>query len=160
VDLPTVVLEFDPPIFSDGFETGDTSAWSSNVGGAKLIATVPSPGDELFVELEVNLHRPGRTVVIGLSASGDEVLRLELEGRPGELWVAIAAKLDDDTWVATAPQLLAAGYPTLALEWRRSWGESAHNGEMALTFDGATVAWLTNLDTDGQSIREIVKRCH
>jgi len=35
-------------IFADCFESGDTTAWSSTVGGAKRLATVPSPGDELI----------------------------------------------------------------------------------------------------------------
>jgi hypothetical protein len=68
----------------------------------------------------------------------------------------MAARLDDGTWVATTPVLLAGDGPTLALEWRRAWDPGAGNGEMYLVADGATLAWLTDLDTDDQTVREVI----
>jgi uncharacterized repeat protein (TIGR01451 family) len=143
-------------IFADCFESGDTIAWSSTVGGSKRLATVADPGDELLIRLEVDLRRPGQSRVVGLSESGNAVLALNLRGRPGELVVAMAARLDDGTWARTEPLLLAGDGPVLDLEWRRAWDPDSSTGEMYLAVDGATVAWLTDLDTDEQTIREVM----
>jgi uncharacterized repeat protein (TIGR01451 family) len=143
-------------IFGDCFDSGNTDAWDATVGLAKRLALVPAPGDELFIKLEVDMRQPGQSQVVGVSDDGSAVLRLSLESRPGELVLAMAARLDDGTWVATTPVLLAGDGPTLALEWRRAWDPGTDNGEMYLVADGATVAWLAGLDTDDQAVREVI----
>ena len=73
-----------------------------------------------------------------------------------ELWVALTARLDDGSWATAEPVLLAGGGLTLGLEWRRAVAPGIDNGDMYLMADGVPVAWLTELDTDQQTIREIV----
>jgi uncharacterized repeat protein (TIGR01451 family) len=143
-------------VFVDCFESGNTTSWSSSTGGNKRLVTVVDPGDEVFIELLVDLWRPGRSRVTGLSAEGEAMLYLELEARSAELWVTLAARLDDGSWVTAEPVFLAGGSLTLGLEWQRAVALGIDNGEIYLMADGVIVAWLTELDTDEQTIREVV----
>ncbi|MCP4567794.1 MAG: DUF11 domain-containing protein, partial [FCB group bacterium] len=71
------------PIFSDGFESGSTSAWSSTVGGAIRMAWV-NPLRELALRFELDrgaqraLSTCPAPIVIGFSPEGDPVLSVEI----------------------------------------------------------------------------------
>jgi len=58
--------------------------------------------------------------------------------------------------MAAEPVLLAGDCPKLDLEWRRASEEGTGKGEMYLVADGAALAWLIDLDTNEQTVHEIV----
>lgn len=145
-------------IFSDGFESGDTSAWSNVVGELELF-DVDSP-DELTAtfRLDARLWKLGGDEVVPLMAGTSveqlPVFRLEARTHRGALQLRVRAFNETVIWSESPWRTVSRRYEVVALEWRRAY-PGLEDGLVYLSVDDDLLLWLVDLDNELLPLRTV-----
>ncbi len=136
-------------IFSDGFETGDTSRWSNVVGGVELFDV--ESADELAATFrlapkiwDIPKDRVA-TLFNGQSAQRLPTFKVEARRHNGYLQLRLRAFNETVVWNESRWRNLDRRYEKLTLEWQRSHPETA-DGLLYLSVDDNLLLWLVDLD--------------
>ncbi|MDH3403735.1 MAG: hypothetical protein OES32_05800 [Acidobacteriota bacterium] len=145
-------------IFSDGFETGDTSRWSHVVGGFQDFAVASS--DEFLMSFRLDgsnwAAKDGEPVPVasGLTDRDIPSFTLEARRRGSTFDVRARAVSEANVWAESPWRSVGSRYGALELEWRRAY-EDAADGLLYLSVDGDLLLWLVDLDNAHLPMRNL-----
>jgi len=148
---PTTYAIFTPgPFFSDGFETGDTTGWSSTVGGVALKAqALDQPLDAVEIDVRIGpldtTERVDGVLLSGLDATGDRLFSVSIQHRGNETDLAARVRRNASSWHVSEWTPAEIALRTLGVEWRRSLA-GLSDGHLVVTIDRVPVIELTGLD--------------
>ena len=143
-------------VFADGFEDGDTSAWSSTVPPPLRRQPHLGPEDrfEATMQLASRLIPADQDVVVLLAGGFDGqdrlLFSLDLRTHP-TLAVRARASADDHSWQETPWVELTRPEDLIGLEWTRS-EPGRSNGRLELFVDGFPSVFLDGLAYDERSL--------
>jgi hypothetical protein len=144
-------------IFSDGFETGDTSRWSQVVG--EVFAFEAKSEDELEMTLRIDdaNWKGGEAavnLVTGVSDKGIPTFELEGRRRGGLFELRARSTSEPNVWVESPWREIADGYESIQIEWQRAL-EKTEDGLVYVSIDDEMLLWLVDLDNSYLPLREI-----
>ena len=137
-------------IFSDGFETGDTTRWSSTVGGVALkVQALDQPLDAVEIGFEIGpldtTERVDGVLLSGLDATGDRLFSVSIRHRDNETYLAARVRHNASSWDVSEWTPAEIALRTVGVEWRRSL-VGLSDGHLVVTIDRVPVIELTGLD--------------
>jgi len=148
-------------IFMDGFESGDTSAWSATTGGAAGVLVLDQPADSFETEIHLApkvLERSGRRstrVLSGQGAGLRTLFELRLETYDGRYRLAPSLLGGSGEMVRGETLELGAVPSRLTLTWRRALSAGVTDGRLLLTADGAIIGWIEGIDNSASALHRI-----
>ncbi len=148
------------PVFADGFESGNTSAWSVTVG-AVVVKRWSEPVRELQVVFYLNerairtIYRDGLPLVVATACDGAEIASVEMRSG-GQLSFRLVARTDSGETVLSDWRMVDTKAPTLRFELRLATGESYDDGELYLLHGGNPLLWLTHLDNETLPVCQVL----
>jgi len=157
-DVTAVVSGTD--IFSDGFESGDTSAWSASQGGFSGVLALEEATDRLDVSVQLHseaLERTGRRrtgILSGQSVAGEVVFRVELETRAAEFRFVSRLLDSSGQWVEGYGQWMDVVPDQVRLTWRRSLARAA-DGSLLVHQGRTLLAGVEAVVTFGGDLRRV-----
>jgi len=146
------------PLFADGFETGDMTAWDSHIPEHILVSgDVDGRLDEIWASFRLDttvlrrIQRSPVTLIAGLGDDGLAVFRLEIRGNPEHPAIRAQALLDDGSRADTGWRAVGPLTGWLNVSWRRALVD-LDDGSLEIRHDGLLVLELTGLDNDRSTV--------
>jgi len=146
------------PIFADGFETGDMTAWDNHVPEHVLVVGgLDDQLDEIWASFRLDtailqrLQPSPVTLIAGIGNSGLAVFRLEIRGNPEHPAIRAQALLDHDSWADTGWRTVGPLTGWLNMSWRRALVD-LNDGSFEIRHDGSLVLELPGLDNDRSTV--------
>ncbi|MEE8525643.1 MAG: SdrD B-like domain-containing protein, partial [Thermoanaerobaculia bacterium] len=162
----TDVTEIGTPIFEDGFESGDTSAWSLTVGAAApiqvvlgdpereytVLERVPGNHRELAARMQLDLsslvigEAERHPIVVAASRRGKASFELEMKRLGGFFWLRLRVAQDDGSWLVSDWSRLNGPEPRLELRWWTSKSAGGTDGGASLWIDDSLAVEVLGAD--------------
>ena len=145
-------------IFSEGFETGDTTRWDTVVGEIQFFAADDASEFEMAMHIDSSNWNPKNekilTLVTGVSDKKVPVFELEARRRFGHFELRARAVSEPNVWAESPWRPLDEGYESIEIEWRRAL-EKTEDGLLYVSIDGDLTLWLVDLDNSSLPLREL-----
>jgi Flp pilus assembly pilin Flp len=181
---PTATVPPDQ-IFADGFESGNTSAWTGSNGSTSVNAGAALTGAQglaiandgstnshvikdftaAVARLRLRFYFDPNSVAMtsgdahfifhGNTSSGTTVVRVEFRNSSGVYQIRGRARNDASTWSNTTWTTITDAEHALEIDWIAASGAGANNGSLALYVDGAAVGTVSGIDNDTRSVFQI-----
>jgi Flp pilus assembly pilin Flp len=176
-----------PPdqIFADGFESGNTSAWTSAPGNTTVTAGAAITGTSglsiandgstasyvikdfasstarlrlrfYFDPNSLNLNNGDEHFIFhGNTSGGTTVVRLEFRRNSGSYQLRGRLRDDASNWSNTSWTTITDAAHAVEIDWIAATGAGANNGAVTLWIDGASVGSVSGVDNDTRSVMQI-----
>lgn len=140
------------PIFADGFESGDTSGWSSTIGGLAPIILLAEGADAIQAEMQLAaraIERSGRQVTRLLSAhavDGGDLFRIVIGYEDGSFRLRADLATSSNRWVSSESARLDHLPERLEILWQRPRAGGAADGRLVVASEDQLLALATAVD--------------
>jgi len=171
-------------IFSDGYESGDLSAWSSFNGTVKATSAAARTGlfggrvrilsrsPKFFSDLtpyeELSYRADFALDIHSLQISENASFRLFEAGTrnkaalvvlvkysENQYWLQARARLDSGAWKNTPWTILLDKYADITIFWKRAGRPQIHDGKLLLLLNGVLAGRARRLDNDTRQIDRV-----
>ena len=145
-------------IFSDGFESGDTTSWSNVVGEVVNFQADDSSDFEMAFRIDGSNWNGKRgesvTLVTGTSDKKVPVFKIEARRNGHAFEIRARAVSEPNVWAESPWREVDEFYGAIEIEWRRAL-DRTEDGLLYVSIDDDLTLWLVDLDNSSLPLRQL-----
>jgi len=145
-------------IFSDNFETGDSSRWDTVVGEIQNFQADDASEFEMALRIDGSnwnsKQKKPMTIATGVSDKRVPAFKLEARRRGPLFELRARAVSEPNVWAESRWRVVDEDYGSIHVEWRRAL-EETEDGLLYVSVDDDLLIWLVDLDNSSLPLRQI-----